>query len=98
MSVYAKLEELGISLPEVTPPVAAFLPFVRSGDLVFISGHIAKRNGKPWTGKLGAELTTAEGAQAARSVAVDLMGTLASAAGGLDKVRRIVKLMVLVNS
>lgn len=98
MSVYAKLDELGIELPESTAPVAAFVPFVRSGDLVFISGHIAKRDGKPWVGKLGSELTTAEGARAARAVAVDLLATLASAVGDLDQVRRIVKLMVLVNS
>jgi enamine deaminase RidA (YjgF/YER057c/UK114 family) len=98
MSVYAKLEELGIALPQATAPVAAFLPFVRCGDLVYLSGHIAKRDGKPWVGKLGAELATGEGAAAARAVAVDLMGTLASAVGDLDRVRRIVKLLILVNS
>jgi enamine deaminase RidA (YjgF/YER057c/UK114 family) len=98
MSVYEKLQSLNIVLPRVDPPVAAFVPFVRTGNLVFISGHIAKKDGKPWTGKLGADLTTAEGKQAAQSIAIDLLATLQAAVGDLDKVRRIVKLLVLVNS
>jgi len=98
MSVYEKLEQLNITLPTATAPVAAFVPFVRTGNLVFVSGHIAKRDGKPWTGKLGAELTTADGRLAARAVAIDLLGTLHAATGDLDRVRRIVKLLVLVNS
>jgi enamine deaminase RidA (YjgF/YER057c/UK114 family) len=98
MSVVDRLMEMGISLPEVTPPVAAFVPFVRSGNLVFLSGHIAKKEGRPWAGQLGSQVTTEEGRRAARGVAIDLMGTLHAAAGGLDKVRRIVKLLVLVNS
>jgi enamine deaminase RidA (YjgF/YER057c/UK114 family) len=98
MSVYEKLQSLNIVLPRVDPPVAAFVPFVRTGNLVFISGHIAKKDGKPWTGKLGAELTIAEGKQAAQTIAIDLLATLQAAVGDLDKVRRIVKLLVLVNS
>ena len=98
MSVYEKLQNLNIVLPRVDPPVAAFVPFVRTGNLVFISGHIAKKDGKPWTGKLGAELTTAEGKHAAQSIAIDLLATLQGAVGDLNKVRRIVKLLVLVNS
>ena len=98
MSVYDRLQQLNISLPPVTAPVAAFVPFVRSGKMLFISGHIAKRDGKPWAGKLGAELSTADGKQAARGIAVDLIGTLQAACENLDHVSRIVKLMVLVNS
>jgi len=98
MSVYEKLKALGITLPKIEPPVAAFVPFVRSGSLVFVSGHIAKKDGKPWTGKLGAELTTEQGKQAARGIAIELMATLQAAAGDLDKIKRIVKLLVLVNS
>ena len=98
MSVYERLKTRNITLPQLDPPVAAFVPFVCTGNLVFISGHIAKKDGKPWTGKLGAELTTAEGKQAAQSIAVDLMGTLQAAVGDLNKIRRIVKLLVLVNS
>jgi enamine deaminase RidA (YjgF/YER057c/UK114 family) len=98
MSVYDKLNTLGISLPAIAPPAAAFLPFVHTGNLIFVSGHIAKKDGQPWTGKLGADLTTAQGKEAARDVAIQLMGTLHAATGDLSKIIRIVKLMVLVNS
>ena len=98
MSVYEKLKSLNIALPELDPPVAAFVPFVQSGNLVFISGHIAKKDGKPWTGKLGTDLTTAQGKQAAQAIAIDLMATLQAAVGDLNKIHRIVKLLVLVNS
>ena len=98
MSVYENLKSLNITLPKLDPPAAVFVPFVRTGNLVFLSGHIAKTDGNPWTGKLGADLTTAEGKQAARGVAVDLLATLQAAASDLNKVQRIVKLLVLVNS
>jgi enamine deaminase RidA (YjgF/YER057c/UK114 family) len=98
MSVSEKLKQLGIALPAPTAPVAAFVPFLKSERLIFLSGHIAKRDGKPWVGKLGAELSTSDGKQAARSVAIDLMGTLQAAVENLDNIGRIVKLMVLVNS
>lgn len=97
MSAYEKLATLGISLPEPIPPAAAFVPAVRTGDLLFVSGHIARRDGKVWEGKLGAGLSTAEGKEAARGVAVDLLATLHAALGDLGRVKRIVKLMVLVN-
>lgn len=98
MSVYEKLSALNISLPDVTAPVAAFVPAVRTGNLVYISGHIAKKEGKPWTGQLGLNVTTDEGQKAARTVAIDLIGTLHAAVGDLNRIERIVKLMVLVNS
>jgi enamine deaminase RidA (YjgF/YER057c/UK114 family) len=98
MSVYDKLKELGINLPAVGVPVAAYLPFVRTGNLVFLSGHIAKKDGKAWMGQLGKNMATEEGKAAAHAVAVDLMGTLHAAVGDLDKVKRIVKLTSLVNS
>ena len=98
MSVYDKLKELGITLPPVATPAAAYVPFVRTGNLVFISGHTAKREGKPWVGQLGRTMNTEEGKAAARSIAVDLMGTLHAAVGDLNSVKRIVKLMSLVNS
>jgi len=98
MSIYTKLEQLNIQLPPLTAPVAAFVPFVRSGNHLYLSGHIAKLNGKPWAGQLGRELTTELGKDAARSVAIDLLGTLHGALGDLEKIGRIVKLMVLVNS
>lgn len=96
--IYAKLSELQITLPPVATPAAAYVPFVQTGNLVFLSGHIAKRDGKPWVGQLGKNLTTAEGQAAARAIAIDLLGTLHVAVGDLNRVRRIVKLMSLVNS
>ncbi|MGB6678372.1 MAG: RidA family protein [Terriglobales bacterium] len=98
MNVYEKLDALHIVLPQVTSPVAAFVPFLRAGNLLFLSGHIAKNDGQPWAGRLGANLTTAQGKEATRAVAIDLLGTLHAAAGDLNKIKRIVKLMVLVNS
>jgi enamine deaminase RidA (YjgF/YER057c/UK114 family) len=98
MSVYDKLQQLGIQLPAVAIPAAAYVPFVKSGNLVFLSGHIAKKDGRPWTGQLGVNMTTDEAKGAARAVAIDLLGTLHAAVGDLNKVQRIVKLMSLVNS
>lgn len=98
MSIYTKLEQLNIQLPPLSAPVAAFVPYVRSGNSLYLSGHIAKINGKPWAGQLGRELSTEQGKDAARSIAIDLLGTLHGALGDLEKLQRIVKLMVLVNS
>lgn len=98
MSIYEKLKELEIVLPPLTPPVAAFVPYVQTGKLVFISGHIARKNGKPWVGKVGSEVTREEAKQGARAVAIDLLAVLHAATGDLNKIKRIVKLLVLVNS
>ena len=97
-SVYDRLTDLGIVLPALATPAAAYVPFVRTGNLVFISGHIAKRDGKPWVGQLGRDTDTATGKAAARAIAIDLLGTLHAAVGDLNKVERIVKVMSLVNS
>jgi enamine deaminase RidA (YjgF/YER057c/UK114 family) len=80
------------------PPAAPYAPCVRTGDLCFLSGHIATRDGKPWVGQLGVDIATAEAKEAARAVTIDLLGTLAASAGDLNRVERIVKLLVLVNS
>ncbi len=98
MSVYDRLKSLGIELPPVSVPAAAYVPFVRSGKLVFLSGHIAKRDGKAWVGQLGRDMDTATAKLAARAVAIDLMGTLHAAVGDLNQIERIVKVMSLVNS
>jgi enamine deaminase RidA (YjgF/YER057c/UK114 family) len=98
MSVQDRLNSLGIVLPPVSVPAAAYVPFVRSGNLVFVSGHIARRDGKPWVGQLGRDMDTATAKQAARAIAIDLMGTLQAAVGNLDNIVRIVKVMSLVNS
>ena len=97
-SVAERLKALNITLPAVATPAAAYVPFVRTGKLVFLSGHIAKRDGKPWVGQLGLTMATEEGQAAARAIAIDLLGTLQAALGDLANVRRIVKVMSLVNS
>jgi enamine deaminase RidA (YjgF/YER057c/UK114 family) len=98
MSIYQKLEALQITLPPVATPAAAYVPFVQTGNLVFLSGHISKKNGQVWAGQLGKNINTEEGKAAALAVAIDLMGTLHAAVGDLNKVKRIVKVMSLVNS
>ena len=97
-SIYDRLAELGITLPPLAVPAAAYVPFVRTGNLVFISGHIAKRDGKAWVGQLGRDMVTASGKHAARAIGIDLLGTLHAAVGDLNRVERIVKVMSLVNS
>ena len=98
MTIAQRLADLGITLPAVATPAAAYVPFARTGNLVFLSGHIAKQDGKAWVGQLGLTMTTAEGQKAARAVAIDLLGTLQAAVGDLARVKRIVKVMSLVNS
>ncbi|MEO6032595.1 MAG: RidA family protein [Burkholderiaceae bacterium] len=97
-SISDRLAELGITLPPVAVPAAAYVPFVRTGNLVFLSGHIARKDGKPWVGQLGRDIDTATGQQASRAIAIDLLGTLKAAIGDLNKVERIVKVVSLVNS
>jgi len=96
--VYDRLKALNITLPDVATPAAAYLPFMRTGNLVFLSGHLAKKDGKVIVGQFGKTMGTEEGKVAARAVAIDLMGTLQAAVGDLGKVKRIVKVMSLVNS
>ena len=98
MNVYDQLQQLQITLPPVSVPAAAYVPYVQTGKLVFLSGHIARKDGKPWVAQFGRDISTEEGKAAARAVAIDLMGTLQAAVGDLATVKRIVKLMSLVNS
>ncbi|WP_028312738.1 RidA family protein [Derxia gummosa] len=98
MSVYDKLAALGIELPSAGAPAAAYVMAAQTGNLVFLSGHIAKKDGKVVVGQLGAELGTEQGKEAARGVAIDLLATLHAHLGDLNRVRRIVKVMSLVNS
>lgn len=102
MSVYDRLANLGIALPPASVPAAAYVPFVQTGNIIFLSGHIARQDGKPWVGQVGLTMTTDEAKLAARAVAVDLMGTLAAACLAVNKdlnhVKRIVKVLSLVNS
>ncbi|EFA86631.1 endoribonuclease [Heterostelium album PN500] len=99
MSVYEKLKELNIELGKPSTNVAAYVMAAQTGNTVFLSGHIARRSdGTVWVGKCGANINTDEGKDAARSIAVDLITTLHSHTGDLNKIKRIVKVMGLVNS
>ncbi len=97
-NVYDTLKSLGIELPIASAPAAAYVMSAQSGNTVYLSGHIAKKDGKVWAGKLGADLATEEGKAAARAIAIDLIATLHAHTGDLNKVTRIVKVMSLVNS
>ncbi|WP_323121702.1 RidA family protein [Burkholderia alba] len=97
-NVYDQLKALGIELPTAGAPAAAYVMSAQSGNTVYLSGHIAKKDGKVWVGKLGANVTTEEGKAAARLVAIDLLATLHAHTGDLNQVKRIVKVMSLVNS
>ena len=97
-----RLKTLGIVLPDVMPPVVdgyvpAFAPFVRSGDLIYLSGRLGKGDGKPLCGKVGEKISLEQGKLAARGVALELLAVLKVAVGDLDNVRRIIKLYVMVN-
>ncbi len=99
MSILQKLQALNITLPAVATPAAAYVMYVQTGSTVYLSGHIAKKDGAVWVGQLGKDMSTEQGKQAARGVAIDLMATLQAACGGdLSKVKRIVKLVGLINS
>ena len=82
MDIYEKLKSLGIELPPVVTPAAAYVPCAQAGKLLFVSGHIArKEGGKPWVGQFGKDMQTEDGKTAARRIAIDLLGTLHAAVG-----------------
>lgn len=96
MSVSARLQELGIILPEPVRPVATYVRFVQTGNLLFISG--TGPGPEIRAGKLGADMTLEEGYAAARSVGLSILATAQDALGDLDRVQRLVKLLGMVNS
>ncbi len=99
MPCYERLRALKIVLPEVAEPVAAYVMYVRTGNQVYLSGHIAKKEGQPHIGQFGKDISVEEGRLAARQIAIDMMATLQAACGGdLNRVKRIVKVLSLVNS
>lgn len=98
MSIEKKIQEKGIILPPPPRPVANYVPAVRSGNLLFVSGHGPYNDGKiKISGKVGKELTVEEGYQVARNVALNCLATIKDVLGDLSKVRRIVKLLGMVN-
>ena len=99
MRIEQRLAELGITLPPTTPPVANYVRTVRTGNLLFVSGQTAMRDGRPLhPGKLGRDVTVEQGYEAARQIAIGLLGAVRDALGDLDRVRRSVKLLGMVNS
>lgn len=98
--IYDNLARLGIQLPPVSAPAAAYVPWSRTGNQVYLSGHIARHpDGRARTGQLGTNMQTEHGKAAARDVAIDLLATLQAACGGdLEKLVKIVKVVGLINS
>ncbi len=95
----ARLKELGLTLPDAPAPAANYVPFVQVGDLVFVSGQISQDAGGLIKGRLGADMTVADGAAAARRCGLSLLAQARAACGGdLDRVVRAVKLTGFVNS
>lgn len=95
----AKLAELGVTLPDAPAPAANYVPFVKTGDLVHVSGQISMGPDGFITGKLGETMTAEEGAKAARTCAISLLAQVKAACGGdLDRLVRVVKLVGFVNS
>lgn len=97
MGVEEKLKELGLELPPPATPMANYVTAVRSGNLVFLSGHGPVEKDRIIRGKLGRDLGVEQGYEAAKVTALGLLGTLKGVVGDLDKVRRIVKLLGMVN-
>ncbi len=95
MKVEQRLQELGITLPEVRTPVGNYVPSVRTGNLLYVSGHIGDL--KQALGQLGTDVTVEEGYQAARKTAIALLGSVKDAIGDLDRVKQVVKLLCMVN-
>lgn len=94
-----RLAELGLTLPPVVAPVAAYVPAVRSGDLIYVSGQLPMADGKlPAVGKVGGEVSAADAAALARTCALNALAAAASVAGGLAQIRRIVKVTGFVAS
>ncbi|MGB8623574.1 MAG: RidA family protein [Paracoccaceae bacterium] len=95
----ARLEKLGVTLPDAPAPAANYVPYVISGDLVFVSGQVSSANGALLTGKLGDDMGVEDGAAAARACAISLLAQVRAACGGdLDRLQRVVKLTGFVNS
>jgi enamine deaminase RidA (YjgF/YER057c/UK114 family) len=98
MKIEGKLKEMGLKLPEIPKPVANYVPAVKAGNLLFISGHGPHKDiGRLSTGKVGQDLTLEEGYEAAKNVALRLLSTIKGTVDDLDKVKRIVKLVGFVN-
>ena len=98
MDIEKRLKELGVALPEAPKPVANYVPVVKAGNLLFVSGHGPYKDGKTiLSGKLGKELTIEEGYKSARNVALNCLASVKAILSDLNKVKRVVKLLGMVN-
>ena len=99
MGTEARLKELGLTLPIMPQALASYVPWVRSGNLLFLAGHVPFKEGMKelHVGKVGLAFSTEEAAEIAKFVGLELIATLKTAVGELDKVRRIVKVVGFVN-
>ena len=98
MNIDAKLAELGITLPEPAAPVAAYVPVVIAGGLAHVSGQVSIVNGQLLKGRLGEDLSFDQGVEGARACGLMILAQLKAALGSLDRVERVVKLGVFINS
>jgi enamine deaminase RidA (YjgF/YER057c/UK114 family) len=99
MSAEARLRELGIELPPVPPPMGTYVRAVRAGNLLFLAGHGPRKDDKHvYVGKVGRDFTVEEAAQAARLVGLGLLASTRAALGSLDRVKRVVKVLGMVNA
>lgn len=98
MSIDAKLAELGIVLPEPAAPVAAYVPVVIAGGLAHVSGQVSIVDGQLLKGRLGEDLSFEQGVEGARACGLMILAQLKAALGSLDRVERVVKLGVFINS
>ena len=98
MSAEARLQELGIELPEPAVPAGSYVTSVQSGNMLYLAGHLPASSEGAWSGKVGSDLDGDEAAAAARAVGVNLLATIRDALGSLDRVVRVVKVLGFVNS
>lgn len=98
-TIDARLAELGLELPNAPAPAANYVPYVQTGNLVFISGQVPNTGDGLLYGKLGADASVEDGQEAAKVCALNLIAQMKAATGGdLDRVKRVVKLLGMVNS
>ncbi len=98
MSAESKIIELGIVLPQPTAPIGSYRTAVSFKGMLYLSGHLPAASEGDWSGKIGGELSVADGAAAARAVGINLLATIRAELGSLDRVKRIVKVLGFVNS
>lgn len=99
MSITERLSELGVTLPDAPAPAANYVPFVKTGNTVYVSGQISMGPDGLITGKLGADMEVEAGAAAAKTCAISLLAQLKAACDGdIDRLVRVVKLVGFVNS